>query len=297
MVADDRSSASRRARRPDGVGPRLPDGRRAAGRRAPRLVHLPLRQSAGHLSRSDRRAAPGGIVPVAAPRAQAGALHLPPEHRPVHPGAAIRARDQGRAPLDHARRLRHPAVRIRQADFRHPHRLGVLGGRAAQRHAGSDPRAAAPARDHRAARAAARFRPDRAPDHRLVLHAVRRRLALVLAARPRRARRRRGLRRLRAHAARARPHRALPRQVVGRHVSRRHRHGSLRQGRLARQRPRRRQRQAHPSRRSHRFHLRGDGGRVRHRRVLGGSVSSSPSSSCAASFWRGATRMPFPASR
>ena len=113
--------------------------------------------------------APGGIVPVAAPRAPARALRLPPEHRPVHPGAPIRARDQGRAPLDHARRLRHPAVRIREADFRRPHRLGVLGGRAAQRHAGHDPRAPAPARDHRAARAAARFRPDDARDDRLVL--------------------------------------------------------------------------------------------------------------------------------
>ena len=94
----------------------------------------------------DRRAPPGGIVPVAAPRTPARSLHL----RPSASALVLRwrcnwARDQGRAPLDHVRRLRPPAVRIREAGFRRARRLGLFGGRAAQRHAGAFLGAAAPA--------------------------------------------------------------------------------------------------------------------------------------------------------
>ena len=130
---------------------------------------------------------------------------------------------------------------------------------------------------------AARFRPDHAHDHRLVrllfvagLHWF---WVLGLGG----ARRRRHLRRLSSFMphVRDRIERFLDKSS-GRHLPGRHRHGSLRQGRLARQRPGRGHRQAHPARRPYRLHLRRDGGGVRHRRLPRRSSRSSPSSCCAA---------------
>ena len=112
---------------------------------------------------------PGGLVPVAAPRAQAGALRLPGRHRPV-----LLALQFGPEIKGAHRWIMLGGFGIQPSEFVKP-AFVVLAAWAFSEGARRRDMPGAflallllPA-DHRAARPAARFRPDHAPDHRLVL--------------------------------------------------------------------------------------------------------------------------------
>src|SRR3954447_15528757 len=81
-----------------------------AGRGAARVADLPLRQSTGALPRARHPDDGCRLLPVAAPRPPAGAAGLCGQRLALHPSDQLRARDQGRASLDHAGQPRHPAL-------------------------------------------------------------------------------------------------------------------------------------------------------------------------------------------
>ena len=129
--------AARSARRPDAGGPRLPHGRRAAGRGAARTLDLPFREPAGAVPRPGPRASCSRVSFLSLRHVRRLALAgLCGRHGADPAGVPVRPRDQGRASLDHDRPARHPAVRVREARLRGARRLGLLGRRAAQGHAG-----------------------------------------------------------------------------------------------------------------------------------------------------------------
>ena len=109
------------------AGPAIPDGRRAAGRRAARPVDLPLRQPPGAVP------APGAFLirvsSCRSPRRGAGLFDYAVGMALMLAASQVRAGDQGRAALAVARgAFQHPAVRVRQARLRGARRLGFSEG-------------------------------------------------------------------------------------------------------------------------------------------------------------------------
>ena len=169
--------------------------------------------------------------------------------------------------------LRHPAVGIREAGFRHHRGLGVLGRRAASRRARHADRHGASAYDDRAAGAcsptSARRCWSRSSGPRFSswracigsgssgiggLGVAARCFAYQASCRM---------------CARASANSSIRQRAAAtrRHLSGRHRDGELHFRRLVRQGPGRGHNEAHPARQPHRFHLRRHGRGIRHARL------------------------------